>query len=749
MTPSRFKVTRFHTRVLVPVVAVMVLLVAATMYVVNQRLKRQLRNEAAQALQTADAVFRNSQKERAKTLVLRYQNIPTTPHFRAVLQQEHPNTIQELLQKSRIEMPGDLVAYKTLAGTNIAVSVRDSSLDAGEFETNSALAVTQALEGEPAVDTIRLNDRLFDVVSFPVTLPSGQILGALTFCRKFGEVEAQELSTLSGCGIVLIANSNVVASSLPRDDVLRQSVRLFNSVAGLPFRNTAGHEHEIVATEEHYLPRIGTFESMSKDPRIGYVLLYSYAPALRELRATQRMIVIVSISGILFATAIVWFLIRNTTRPLRELRDSAEAVGRGDFTYRLHVDSQDECGELANVFNCMTENLQASRTKLEETVARLENTRAQLVQSEKLSAIGQFVAGVTHELNNPLTSLLGFSELLQQTEVDERQKRFIDRVANSARRCQKIVQSLLSFARQHAPERKVTDVNDLADAVIEIMAYEMRTSNIEVIKQLDPALPKVLVDTHQIQQVFLNIVNNARQAMEGHNASGTLRVRTESVYDRVRVTFQDDGPGISEENLKRIFDPFFTTKEAGKGTGLGLSLSYGILQEHGGTIRAESKLGMGSTFIIELPAHGSAAAAGLSGTNVAENPTAVPGGKGKRVLVIDDEEAILDFVVEVLHADGFQVDTAQDGEAALKRLRQKRYDLALCDWKMPGLGGQKLYERVRSEDPSIARRFIFMTGDVINAQAEAFLKQHRRACLSKPFSVAEFRSALADVVAAS
>lgn len=743
MIASAFRFTRLHTRVLVPVVAVMVLLVAATMYVVNYRLKRQLRNEAEQALQTADAVFRNSQKERARTLLLRYQNIPTTPHFRAVFQQEHPNTIQELLQKSRIEMPGELVAYKTIAGNTIAISVRDPSLEPGEFETNSALAVTQALEGEPAVDTIRLNDRLFDVVSLPVALPSGQIFGALTFCRKFGEVEAQDLSTLSGCGIVLIANSNVVASSLPKDNVLRQSVRLFNTVAG-PFRNAANGEHEIVATEEHYLPRIGTFESMGKDPRIGYVLLYSYAPAMRELRATQRMIVVVSISGILLATFIVSLLIRNTIQPLRELRDSAEAVGRGDFTHRVHISSNDECGELATVFNRMTENLQASRSQLEEMVARLKNTQAQLVQSEKLSAIGQFVAGVTHELNNPLTSLLGFSELLQQTQVDERQKRFIDRIASSARRCQKIVQSLLSFARQHAPERKATNVNDLVEAVIEIMAYEMRTSNIEVVKQLEPSLPKVSVDAHQIQQVFLNVVNNARQAVESHRGSGTLRVRTECIYDLVRVVFQDDGPGISDENLKKVFDPFFTTKEAGKGTGLGLSLSYGILQEHGGTIRVESKLGLGATFIIELPVQSPTKANAVAAAQ-ADAPANAPKGNGKQVLVIDDEEAILDFVAEVLHADGFQVDTASDGEAALKRLRQKHYDLALCDWKMPGLSGQKLYERVRVEDPSTAKRFVFMTGDVINEQAEAFLKQHRRACLSKPFSVAEFRNVVADV----
>src|ERR1051325_11555905 len=383
----RIKAARFHTRVLVPVVIVMVLLVAATMYVVNGRLKRQLRNEAAQALQTAEAVFKKTEKDRAKTLEARLKNIPEAPQFRAVLQQEDANTIEALLDKNRAAFPGRLVSYKTVDGKTLGISVRDSFLDVHEFERASEPAVRQALEGAPTVDTIRLNDRLFDVVALPVTLPSGQLLGVLTFCEKFGETEAHALSELSGCGVVLIANTNVVASSLPKDDVLTQSVRLFNQTAGMTFRNSIieAENPEIVATEEHFLPRIGTFDSLSKDPKIGYVLLYSYAPAMRELRATQRMIVGVSVCGILFATAIVYFLIRNTTRPLRELRDSAEAVGRGDFSHRVYVNSRDECGELADVFNRMTENLQVSRQKLEETVTRLENTQAQLVQSEKRS----------------------------------------------------------------------------------------------------------------------------------------------------------------------------------------------------------------------------------------------------------------------------------------------------------------------------------------------------------------------------
>ena len=275
---------------------------------------------------------------------------------------------------------------------------------------------------------------------------------------------------------------------------------------------------------------------------------------------------------------------RRVTQPLRQLRDSAEAVGRGDYTRRVEVKSSDECGELAGVFNQMTENIQASRRELEKAVETLKATQHQLIQSEKLSGIGEFVAGVAHELNNPLTSVMGFAELLQQSDLPEQQRRYLDVIFKSAKRCQKIVQSLLSFARRHAPERKVVCLNETVESAVEILQYQMRTSNIEVLTQLDANLPLTEIDPHQMQQVFLNIINNARQAMEGQPVKGRLRDTTETKDGRVRNIFKDNGPGNAAENLKNILNPFFTTKEVGKGTGLGLSLCYGIVSEHGGTI---------------------------------------------------------------------------------------------------------------------------------------------------------------------
>src|SRR5438477_12585911 len=281
---------------------------------------------------------------------------------------------------------------------------------------------------------------------------------------------------------------------------------------------------------------------------------------------------------------------------------------------------------------------------------------------------------------------------MQQSEVSPQHRRFIDLIVNSAQRCHKIVEGLLSFARQHKPERKPVKIRELLEATIGILQYHLRTSNIEVITKFDPDLPKVMADPHQLQQVFLNILNNARQAIEGSRTSGVVRIRTDSSEKGVRILFQDDGPGISEENLAKIFNPFFTTKEVGKGTGLGLSLSYGIIKEHGGSITAQSKLGEGATFIIELPLP--TAGTSLGTTFILKETAETFVGAGKREVVVDDEELILDLIREGLQPNGCQLDVVRDGETALRRLREGDYDVTTCDWRMPGRNGQQLYGHV-------------------------------------------------------
>jgi signal transduction histidine kinase len=210
-------------------------------------------------------------------------------------------------------------------------------------------------------------------------------------------------------------------------------------------------------------------------------------------------------------------------------------------------------------------------------------------------------SGIAHELNNPLTSVIGFSQLLMEGDVPENIREDLGTVYSEAQRAAAIVKNLLTFARKHAPVKQLSQVNTVIEDVLRLRAYEQKVNNIEIENHLAPNLPEIMIDHFQMQQVFLNIMVNGEFAMLEGRHKGKLIVTTEKSEGVIRVTFADDGPGISEENLKHIFDPFFTTKEVGKGTGLGLSICHGIVTEHGGKIYASSIKGQGATFVIELP----------------------------------------------------------------------------------------------------------------------------------------------------
>ena len=239
------------------------------------------------------------------------------------------------------------------------------------------------------------------------------------------------------------------------------------------------------------------------------------------------------------------------------------------------------------------------RKKTEEERQRLEE---QLHLAARLAAVGELAAGVAHELNNPLAAIQGYAQFLSASpNLDEKIKRDVEIMFREAQRAGKITQNLLSFARKHKPEKRLISINEVVEKTLELRAHQMKVNNVELIMQLDPDLPETMADFFQLQQVFLNIVVNAEQAMSGAHGRGRLLVSTKKGGGMTQIIFTDDGPGISEENLKRIFDPFFTTKEIGKGTGLGLSICFGLVQGHGGRIYAKSKLGTGATFIVEIP----------------------------------------------------------------------------------------------------------------------------------------------------
>jgi two-component system NtrC family sensor kinase len=254
-----------------------------------------------------------------------------------------------------------------------------------------------------------------------------------------------------------------------------------------------------------------------------------------------------------------------------------------------------------------------------------------------MSSVGQLVSGVAHELNNPLTGITGFAQMLLLRDLDDQARKQVETIYAEAERASKIVSNLLTFARRRKSTKEPANANVLLERVLELRNYDLRVRNIDVQMELDPALPETMVDTNQLQQVFLNVVINAEQAMRGNGDAGTLRIRTGVNGGNVRISFEDSGPGMSAETVRRIFDPFFTTKDAGEGTGLGLTISYGIIEEHGGRIWAESEPGRGTAFHIELPVLAGVTAIPKDLRRDAE-PGPAASSDRRRILIVDDED---------------------------------------------------------------------------------------------------------------
>lgn len=361
----------------------------------------------------------------------------------------------------------------------------------------------------------------------------------------------------------------------------------------------------------------------------------------------------------------------------------------------------------------------------------LRHTQEQLLQSEKMSAVGQLISGVAHELNNPLTAILGYAQLLEEEQLNDHCKEFVEKLYKQAQRTQRVVQNLLSFARQRKPAKMPVDVRRIVDDTLALRDYDLNLHNITVDKKFPETLPPVVADAHQLEQVFLNIINNAVDAMLEHSRDGKLEVRITVQGGQIELDFHDSGPGIKEVN--RIFDPFYTTKGVGKGTGLGLSICYGIIKEHGGDIRAHNHMNGGAVIQIVLPT--SAAAGEVMATSEPAGSRIPLQG---RVLLVDDEEAVLEFEREVLTGAGAQVVCVTTGEAAISKLSGEPFDAVLVDSSMPGtLNGMDVYKWIATHRPESARRLILAFSTVTDAELRRYVDENAILHINKPFEVSE------------
>ncbi len=390
---------------------------------------------------------------------------------------------------------------------------------------------------------------------------------------------------------------------------------------------------------------------------------------------------------------------------------------------------------------------------------------SKLLQTEKLAALGQMVSGVAHELSNPLTSILGYAHrLLARQDVPGRTEE-ARQIYQEAERAIAILRQVLLNARETLPERRPVSMNQIVQRSVELQRFSLAAEKIRLEIDLDPALPFVQGDPGHLQQVLINLVNNARQAIEQHGHGGTIRLRTKRIGEkRLLLEVADDGPGIPQAILARIFDPFFTTKPAGVGTGLGLAIVLSVVREHGGQVHVVSPPKGGAVFQIELPAAAEPAQDEALGspapgwqkvppetTHDAGRGTqlepAFRSGMSPRVLVVEDEPTVARLIADVLEDEGMQVEVLLDGREALDCAARETFDLIICDIKMPGLDGQHFYKSLERSKNPLRERFLFVTGDVIAAQTRGFLERNHLPHVAKPFRVEELTEKVHDVLA--
>ncbi len=630
-----------RVRVLVPVIVVMAFLLAITAWVVGRRITHQFATEAARALSASNEGFREWQRNRTRSLLLRFGDLRNEPRYKAAFQTGDGPTVRSQLGYllNGADDNVKIVLFTTRQQERIARANRDPLIRLAEFESASAAAAQQALEGEERVDTVQAGDKLYTVVSIPVFDTNNDICGALTFGLELGSEAVAELSRFTRSDIVLLANDQVMVKTILIPEAATRFTSLFKQLAdnSKPPTVSFGVRDDLF-DGRHYYCSGGRFSTLNGNGTLGYLLLYSYEDSWRALMATQQMLLIVNGLGCLLGSLGVCYLVGKATRPLRELRDGVEAVGRGDFSRRLDVGYPDECGELARGFNQMTENLARSREQL-------ESAHSALVETSRRAGMAEVATGVLHNVGNVLTSvniasalmaeslkkskatsLARLVAMLREHESDlgafltkdpkgrqlpeylgtlsEHLTREQEGILQELAELQKGLEHIKNIVKAQQSYSKVSgaaETLNVADLVEDALKMNLTgKSSVRVVKELDREL-KVTVEKHKALQILVNLMSNARQACDESGADvKTVTVRTACEAGSVRISITDNGIGIAPENISRIFSHGFTTKKDGHGFGLHSSVQ--AARALGGNLLVNSEgPGKGATFTLELP----------------------------------------------------------------------------------------------------------------------------------------------------
>ena len=736
-----FRTIRLRTKFLLSVLAISAGLTAATLAVVSNHVERGIRNSLRDELQSSVKTYETFDKQRENTMVRSAAQVANLPNVRALMTTEDAATIQDESKEIWHLSGSNLLVLGNRRGE--VVGLQASSTDFTREQAATFLSLS--MQRGAASDWWLAGGHLYEVWFQPIYFGSpgwGSIIGVLAVGLEIDDQVAKDFSLIVASEIVFQSGNQVLASSLAPGGKIPAASQVVNG-QGAPTT-----PQELDLGKERYLVTTVSLSSGEELP-VTLSVLKSLDRATAFLGRLNRILLALGFVSVLAGGTLVFLVSHTFTKPLSNLVAGVRALDEGNFDYPLQKDGKDEVGEVTGAFDRM-------RTNLQKTQAEQRQLEERLRQAHKMEAVGRLAGGVAHDFNNLLTVIRGNSDLLMdRSSADRSQRKHVEQIQKASDRAVSMTRQLLAFSRMQVLQPRVIDLNATISEMNK-MIPRLIGEHIEFNFFPDPALPAVLADPGQMEQVFLNLAVNARDAMAG---GGKLNVSTKkTVFDVIeaakhppmapgeyaKLSVSDTGHGMDAETKAHIFEPFFTTKGVGKGTGLGLATVYGIVKQSGGFIWVESTPGKGTTFDIYLPASRKAVADGEQ----TREAKAVPGGK-ETILLVEDETGVRELASEFLKAGGYTVLEARDGTEALACVTNYSctIDLLLTDMVRPRMSGAELAEKLWSIRPDL--RVIFMTGYAEFSAKNGETMATDASVLQKPFSRRTLLERVREVISAT
>ncbi len=737
--------------------------VASAFAILSVEIRRQTRSHLADLLAQNQKTVLELQRRNGNELLWTSRLMTQSPTLRAAMETYRSEidqrtdrrsdllaTVQTELDRTRALLGKQMALIADVQGEVLAASLeRAPSRGGGTVSSAFAGGVRGACPADatnvsgPAL--LRLGEELFQVSCVPIVLQDF-VIGTLTLGDRLDTRFLQRLKTALQSDALIVVGRQVRESTLMTPDWAAVPPK---ALLAIPRQGSTSPVLLRVGSEE-YVATALPLGSDGEGEAATLVLLQSLTRAAAS--ATRSLLLALTICGafaLLLAGLAAWGVSRSILRPFERFVAFMHSVAEANDHSRRFDESEGsaEVRILNQAYNHLMDSLQEREKQLvlhaREELVRVER----LKESEKLASLGRMLSGAAHEINNPLTGVVGYVDmLLRSPEIQGSPRERLEKVQRESQRMIGLVRNLLRVAHKDTGKRAPADLHSLLKETAALRRHDFATAGLELRLELPAGSLVVDANELELQQVFLNLLNNAYDALKEKARDPVLTIRTGREGDQALVVFEDGGPGLADS--KKVFDPFYTTKEVGKGTGLGLSISHTIVQNHGGHVTAENRDEGGARFTVRLPIAAVKAVRRENSTPTPLTPLA-PSSLSATVLVVEDEPSILELQLAILCSLGASAVGARTGREAIECVQRRDFDLIVSDLKMPGeVSGQDFFRWVELNRPTSARKFIFVTGDTASEDTQAFLTKSSRSCLKKPFSVDDYVALLRETLAA-